>query len=302
MRRFLATTFLGPDEGLRILLATQSRAAGAEILPGVRLFFIGPGGGGKSLLDVTLASAIWDAGIGCSACSILQAEEEFRRQRIKYLEKKWLSFDECRPYSGNQEGFSIIPSMAVRYRIGETTKRRRHGAWPRSGRWWDVDDGDIPYISTDAANTFARRIRCIRMRPKKVFSASDSDENNRIFAVDPSPRGRLASPEVRRMARRILHTPTNKAKVANEEAHNSASNVIVKETHDALRARDTHQEIPPEYAINKFPAPSNYGAQPRTAQRVEGGTKRRALEAETRQDVLDKRIADFPYLIKKTQR
>ena len=101
------------------------------------------------------------------------------------------------------------------------------------------------------------------------------------------------------MARRILHTPTNPAKYANEAASGAASKVIVTETHDVLRARDTQQEIFPEYVINKSPAPSNYGVQSRTAQRVDVGPKRRTIEAETRQDVLDKCIADFPYLIKK---
>ena len=71
------------------------------------------------------------------------------------------------------------------------------------------------------------------------------------------------------VARREFHTPTNQGKDANESAANDASRAIVTETHSVLRARDTRQEIPPEYVINKLPAPPNRGDQSRTAQRVD---------------------------------
>ena len=196
MRRFLATTFSGSGEGLRILLAIPPLDAGAEILPDVTPFFIGHGGGGKSLSNVARASAIWGTGFGCFPCIMLQVEEEFRRQCRKYLEKTWLAFDECRPNNGIQDEVFKI------FFAGGTLPLRRnheaetlHGSWPRSGRCCNMNDVDIPYISKADGNTFARRISCVRMRSKMVFAASGSEENNRIFAADPSLRDWIASHE-----------------------------------------------------------------------------------------------------------
>ena len=202
--------------------------------------------------------------MGFFPCSRLQAEEERRTQRRKYLEETWISLDEYRPNNGIHE------EVSENFTDGGTLPLRRnheaethHGSWPISGRWWGMNGGNIPYVSTAEENTCARRIRCIRMRSKMVFAASDTDENNRIFAAHPSPRDWIASPEAAvvywgyvriplktaytvadcraaiespgnevfddtpwllgRMARGILHTPTDQANDADEASPNAAS-------------------------------------------------------------------------------
>ena len=84
VRGFLATTFSGSGEGLIILLAMQPLDAGAEILPEVILFFVGHGGDGKSLSNVTIASAIWvpDLAASPASCYMLRRRSEGKAASI----------------------------------------------------------------------------------------------------------------------------------------------------------------------------------------------------------------------------
>ena len=118
----------GSDEWIRILPATQSIASGAEIFPGVMLFFIGSGEDGESLLRVSPSSSIRRTGFGRIPRINLQAEEARMAKGRKYLWKTWLSFGECRPNIGLQEAAFKNPSDDVICHFGETERLKRNTA------------------------------------------------------------------------------------------------------------------------------------------------------------------------------
>ena len=101
--KFLTTTFAGAQHGLDLIMATQALVARGATLPDTIIVLVGPGGDGKSLMMVNLASGIWGSAFGLAPVAMLQVEEEFRKQGCYFTEKRWISFGECRQGVGVEE-------------------------------------------------------------------------------------------------------------------------------------------------------------------------------------------------------
>ena len=83
MAKFLSTTLAGTD-GFDIILSMFSLVAAGARAPEVMSTLVGPGGDGESLLLCPLRKSIWGSGHAEAPASMLQNEEEFRRQGHLY--------------------------------------------------------------------------------------------------------------------------------------------------------------------------------------------------------------------------
>lgn len=141
--KFLSTTFAGASEPFNMIMAMISLAARSDIMPPIMLFLIGPGGEGKTLFTMKLLKAVFGTGHAECSSTLLQEEQEFRKQGHRYIMKSWLSFDEMKPCHPLEEVFKLFTGG------GSLDLRRNHEAetsstnWARAGKSWNGNVKDI---------------------------------------------------------------------------------------------------------------------------------------------------------------
>ena len=185
LSRFLSTTFVDADDGFKMLMAYISLAARSAVMPHVILFIIGPGGEGKTLFVMKLLKAVFGDGHAECSASMLQQENEFRKQGYRFVMKAWMGFDEMKPNSTlEEEIFKLFVAG------GFVDLRRNHemetnsAQWNRSGKSWNGNEKDTPFVPSAREKTFTRRFRCLRLHGSYTMDSSKVDVAARVFEAD----------------------------------------------------------------------------------------------------------------------
>ena len=143
----------------------QTLAARGIPMPDIILIIFGHGGDGKSLFFNHLLKSVFGTGHGNMSSRNLQVDREFQQQGEKFLESRWLNFDECNRDAGLVEdlvkNFIAGGWIALRKNhAGETD----YACWPKSGKSWLVNNDDVPHLPSAQEKSWQRRIRGLQMK------------------------------------------------------------------------------------------------------------------------------------------
>lgn len=103
IRKFLNKCFAKNEEGLKLILASLVLALRNAEQPDKLILLLGSGGDGKSLLVNRLLANVFGTAFAQCPASVLQKDEEFRKQGGNWVTAKLLAFDEANPKMGLQE-------------------------------------------------------------------------------------------------------------------------------------------------------------------------------------------------------
>lgn len=200
-----------------MLLSHMDIASASIRTPGEILVFVGPSGEGRALLLCDLMGAVWGGGQMVDQPSILHAPGEFRKQGHLYRGIKWISIDEGRPHLGvEEEVFNIFVSGgSLRLR-----KNREPGGrlsdWPRCGKIWSLNPGDVPRVQIATASAFSRRLRCVRMRARFSAKTEEIDPQSLISQPIEALRDWFRSGEASSVSRATILMPISRKSPSRE--------------------------------------------------------------------------------------
>ena len=157
---------------------------------------VGLGHDGKTLIFVDHMHAVFGSGFGCAPCSMLQTEREFQQQGLNFIHCSFMVFDESKRDQGIVED-----QVKLFVGGGRMPLRRNHEAdtkyaqWAFTGKVWNMNIGDVPYVPTAEERSHARRYRCTFMRSKFTNDASEVNVPEKIFPADPNAKAFMSSGE-----------------------------------------------------------------------------------------------------------
>jgi hypothetical protein len=179
--------FSGTDGAFETLMSMHCLTAAGKHQPDKMLIPYDLGGTGKTLIYDTYSKSIWGSGHGSCPSSMLQKEDEYRKQGHNFTDCQWLNFDESKPSSGMEEEIvKVLLSggwLALRRSHEAETS---HHAWPTAGKSWPMNTGDIPWVASAEDACWRRRMRAYRTFCEFVSDPSKVDPSSHVFLSDPS--------------------------------------------------------------------------------------------------------------------